>query len=177
MRITFGIHKDKKVTDLTVDQLHGFAGWLDHIEPESQDMRRLHRAVQREIITRREIQDEDVEPWPTRTPPTDALRRETARLGLTILSPTVEPMDMREARSKLTRLMMAGYTADQALSVARWARAEWDSGRSRFVPLLDIGYLWSVAKFPSFLAAARTTLPTSAPVEDVEPDAYLEAAP
>jgi hypothetical protein len=178
MRITFGIHKDKKIADLTVDQLHGFADWLDRSESRTPKMRVLQTAILREIARRDEdqVDDEDHEArvvgWKNRTAVTTAAMR--------ILSPGVEPIAdvVRFATKLLGRLQDRGVTLDQALSVARWARAEWDSGRSRFVPLLDIGYLWSVAKFPAFLAAARTKL-TSAPVEDVEiePDAYLEAAP
>lgn len=46
-----------------------------------------------------------------------------------------------------------GFTVAEALEVVRWCRDEYD--RTRFRPLLNLPYIWSVKQFTSLLTASR----------------------
>lgn len=57
---------------------------------------------------------------------------------------------------KLHGLARDGFTADDALLVARYCREEYDKG-DRFKKRLNLLYIWSAGEFSPLLAAARTT--------------------
>jgi hypothetical protein len=58
------------------------------------------------------------------------------------------------AAEQLDRLLRGGVTVGEALAVARYARRRYDGG-DRFLPLLNLTYVWSDRAFPSLVAAMR----------------------
>ena len=102
-------------------------------------------------------------PRPAKTPkgrsvPSLEDRRMVVKSACHVLGVAETSDYVRLAMEKLTRLLQAGSTIDEALEVARYARAAYDAG-DRFKPYLNLLHVWSAGKFPPLLAAAR--LPAS----------------
>lgn len=82
-------------------------------------------------------------------------RTETILEAFRILGHTPDADEIRAARTGLWRALADGYSLEEALIVARWARWMYDSGEDRFEPNLNPAYLWSTGgRFSAYLNAA-----------------------
>lgn len=83
-------------------------------------------------------------------------RRELVSKACVILGSPRTGRYVQMAMKKLSGLLRDGFTADDAIEVARYARARYDGG-DRFMPNLNLLYVWSAGHFTPLLTAARTT--------------------
>jgi hypothetical protein len=107
-------------------------------------------------------------------------RRETVGKVLGILGQPKSPYYVQDGMKNLHRILTEGHTVEEAVSVVRWCRKEYEQG-DRFKSLLDLGHVWSRWKFGVYLGAMKVpvnsrkpySIMTSGPEKDAWHDDYL----
>ncbi len=83
------------------------------------------------------------------------MERARRRMGInfSVTNSTAEPYGPK-VLGLMRKRLAEGYTPDDLLAVADYARSQWDAGQ-RFSGLKDLLWMWGL-KFPAHLAAARS---------------------
>lgn len=113
-----------------MDQLHGFADWLDDREKPTRPLQILRQGITRELARRANQAEDDDET--TREVMLTSILTDATLQALAILSPGSTPPEslVRDARRRLRKLDRS-YSIEQALQVARWARRVYSTGENR----------------------------------------------